>query len=160
LSRAQHLARTTWTRLPAVLRRWLVRRIEPKFLLSVVVIALDPERRVLCVRHVFRPRAHPWGLPSGFVRHGEAPEDAARREVLEETGFEIQVQRLLDTRLVQPDQLEMIYQARLLRQRPASSFETFEARVCRFAELPPGFLPSNVETLRCHGYAEATEVEP
>lgn len=29
-----------------------------------------------------------WGLPKGLVEEGERPEDAARREVLEETGWE------------------------------------------------------------------------
>ena len=38
-----------------------------------------------------------WGLPKGHVRHGEAAEAAAAREIAEETGLEGDVQRHLAT---------------------------------------------------------------
>jgi 8-oxo-dGTP pyrophosphatase MutT (NUDIX family) len=38
-----------------------------------------------------------WGLPKGAVSEGETSEQAALREVLEETGLEARVVRLLDT---------------------------------------------------------------
>jgi 8-oxo-dGTP pyrophosphatase MutT (NUDIX family) len=38
-----------------------------------------------------------WGLPKGAVAAGETSEQAALREVLEETGLEAEIVRLLDT---------------------------------------------------------------
>ena len=32
-----------------------------------------------------------WGLPGGLLKRGEAPGDAARREVLEESGLEVEL---------------------------------------------------------------------
>src|SRR4029077_6028609 len=54
----------------------------------VTVIALTSARDVLLVRP-FRPvgQGETIELPSGHLEANESPEDAARRELLEETGF-------------------------------------------------------------------------
>ena len=36
-----------------------------------------------------------WAMPAGFMEYDEDPEDAIRREVLEETGLRVRVKRLL-----------------------------------------------------------------
>jgi len=52
------------------------------------VVLLDETGRVLLVRFAYRGRSW-WCAPGGGLESGETHEDAARREVLEETGFEL-----------------------------------------------------------------------
>jgi ADP-ribose pyrophosphatase YjhB (NUDIX family) len=54
---------------------------------SGVKCVLTDGDRILLVRHSYGPRG--WDLPGGSMRQGEAPEDAARREMNEELGIAI-----------------------------------------------------------------------
>jgi 8-oxo-dGTP pyrophosphatase MutT (NUDIX family) len=64
----------------------------------VSVIAMTAAHEILFVRQ-FRPVVERWTLelPSGHVEELESPEDAARRELLEETGFVASHLELLGT---------------------------------------------------------------
>jgi 8-oxo-dGTP diphosphatase len=50
---------------------------------------------VLLVRLNYGPRDGRWALPGGLVESDETPEDAARRETAEETGFQVALDGLL-----------------------------------------------------------------
>lgn len=66
---------------------------DPKVAVAVVVREND---RVLLTRRINPPFQGSWSLPAGFMDAGEDPQQAARRECLEETGLEIQVAHLLN----------------------------------------------------------------
>lgn len=51
---------------------------------------------VLVVRRGKQPFEGQWSIPGGALEHGESLMDAARREVREETGVEIDIIALLD----------------------------------------------------------------
>ena len=55
---------------------------------SVVVLAIDGRRRVLLERQYrYAANAYLWELPAGHIEPGEPPLAAAKRELLEETGY-------------------------------------------------------------------------
>jgi 8-oxo-dGTP diphosphatase len=56
-------------------------------LLATDCIVVDPQRGVLMVRRKNPPYKGNLALPGGFVEIGETVEQAARRELLEETGL-------------------------------------------------------------------------
>lgn len=50
--------------------------------------------RLLLARRGIEPHHGSWYVPSGFVDYGETPEDAAVRELLEETELTVRITRL------------------------------------------------------------------
>jgi 8-oxo-dGTP diphosphatase len=60
-----------------------------------VAVFIERDSRVLLVRRAMNPERGKWALPAGYVDYGEDPREAAKREVREETGLEIESTRLV-----------------------------------------------------------------
>ena len=63
--------------------------------LSVDVIIPDSEGRVILINRGHRPFKGDWCLPGGMVDEGETVEQAAIREVREEIGVDVHIDRML-----------------------------------------------------------------
>ncbi|WP_406179516.1 NUDIX domain-containing protein [Streptomyces sp. NBC_01006] len=61
---------------------------------SAAAIVSDERGRVLIVNPVYKER---WNLPGGHIEEGELPAAAARREVREEIGLDLEIGDLLVT---------------------------------------------------------------
>jgi ADP-ribose pyrophosphatase YjhB (NUDIX family) len=53
------------------------------------------EGRILLVQRKFSPEKGKWGLPAGYLDHGDDPQRHAVCEVREETGLEVRITGLL-----------------------------------------------------------------
>jgi ADP-ribose pyrophosphatase YjhB (NUDIX family) len=103
---------------------------------AVAVFVPDGER-ILLVKRGIPPEKGRWALAAGFVEHGEPPEAAARREVLEETGLAVTILGLLDLCYNEADKVIVIlYRARAEGGTLAAGDDVEEARWFSRADLP------------------------
>ncbi len=69
-----------------------VNETRPLFTIASFAIIFDDEGRIL-LSH--RRDMDAWNLPGGGLEAGELPDEGVRREVLEETGLQVVVERLV-----------------------------------------------------------------
>lgn len=145
---AKNLLAGLWRAAPRWVRRAGVWATQARFTVTAAVVATDDAGRVLLLKHVFRGGSG-WGIPGGFVEAGEQPAEAARREVREEAGLELEDVRLVEARtLARPRQVETIFFARAANPARAhvASGEISRAEWFAPADLPAG-LPADQRRL-------------
>jgi 8-oxo-dGTP diphosphatase len=124
-----------WRVLPIWLQVVASRIIRPLFQVFAAAVILDEDKNILLVKSTYN-RFHPWGLPGGGLEYGEHPEEAIIREVWEETGLRVDVEKLLLINTLRPDRVGMYY---LCRITGGTFYPTDE--VSEFAYFPLENLP-------------------
>lgn len=101
-----------WRVLPLWLQQVLSRVIRPLFQVFAAAVIFDQQNRIFLVKLTYQ-RFHPWGLPGGGLEYGETSEDAVIREVWEETGLKVEIEKLLLNKTFPPDKFAMYYLCRI-----------------------------------------------
>ena len=99
-----------YRRLPVHGRRFVVRALAPTYTVGAVCVIERLDGRILLVRLAYRQR---WGMPGGLLKRGETPAEAARREVREEVGFDVEL--VGDPAVVvdpEPQRVDVVFRAR------------------------------------------------
>lgn len=94
---------------PACAWRWY----DPPTPVTLVLVTNDDGNVVYCRKASFVPGR--WSVVSGFIPRGERAEQAALREVKEETGFDAEIVRYLGTHVYErrSDQIVIAFHARI-----------------------------------------------
>lgn len=127
------------------MRSALIWLLSPKFTVGVVGLVRDERGHVLLLKHTYR-RSQPWGLPGGGLRAGEGLEECLRREIREETGMEVEVERMLSAG-VHPDRrlVDAIFACRPLPGHDLARFHA-NAEVSEAYFFAPDKLPNDVSS--------------
>ncbi|HKQ75318.1 MAG TPA: NUDIX hydrolase [Blastocatellia bacterium] len=137
-----------WRRAPKWARRFGVLLTESRFTVTVGAVVIDSRHRVLLLQHRFRP-GRGWGIPGGFLRPRERPEDAVHRELREEIGLEIEIVSIAFVRTLQKyRQVEIIFRCNPKGIPLPQGFEITRAEWFELNSLPDGLSHDQRELLR------------
>jgi 8-oxo-dGTP diphosphatase len=130
-----------WRGAPRGVRRLGVWLTQARFNVTAGAVVSDERGRVLLLKHEFRAGSG-WGIPGGFLEPGEQPEEAARRELREEAGVELEDVRLVLARTFRrPRQVELLFAA---RARPPADARPASREISRAEWFAPDSLPDSL----------------
>jgi len=109
----------------------------------VAAVIVPVENKIVLVQRKYDPSKGGWCLPCGFVNEYEDPKEAAIREVNEETGLVIVINKILDTTTPMPraagkgNQVVLFYEGKIIGGELKAGDDALDARLFSRAEMPP-----------------------
>jgi 8-oxo-dGTP diphosphatase len=111
---------------------------------TVSAFVVDDEGRALLARRASEPDAGRWDLLGGFLEEGEHPLAGLRRELLEETGYEVEPAEFLGAYVdtygegeLATSVLNLVWEARVVSGEGVPADDVAELRWFARDELPP-----------------------
>jgi len=139
--RAQTLLLAGYKRLPQVARTFVIRRATPSFHVGAICVVERADGHILLVRQSYRRGG--WGFPGGLLRRREEPADAARRELQEELGIEVELDGLpvvvIETAA---RRIDVVFNARLSERSALPERTEHSPEITDVGWFPPDGLPS------------------
>ncbi len=119
---------------------------QPRKRVCADVILRDQAGRILLVDPSYKPG---WDLPGGMVEADEAPDAAVRRELLEELGLAVNLDRLLCVDWVPAhgpwdDMLAFVFDGGTLDTTTAASLHPCDAEIDTIAFVEPNRVPEHL----------------
>src|SRR5258705_8846517 len=124
-----------WRILPLWLQIILSRIIRPLFQVFAAAVIFHTENKILLVKMTYQ-QFHPWGLPGGSLEYSETPEVGVVREVHEEIGLEVDVEKLLLLKTWSPDKVGLYYLCKIKSGNFQPSDEVSEYGYFSMDDLP------------------------
>ncbi len=114
----------------------LMRLKEDEFLIGLTGIILNDQKEILVVNHTYRDGQR-WSLPGGYIKGKEHPREGLAREIEEETGYIVAIDRELKIRTDRETaRLDISLLGHYVGGEFAPSAEVSEAKFCPLDELP------------------------
>jgi 8-oxo-dGTP diphosphatase len=124
-----------WRTLPLWVHLLAARIVRPRFRMAVAAMIFDEQGRILLFKHTYRK--FEWGIPAGGLEHREQPERAIIREFFEETGMQIEVQKLLTAESAKEDHhVSLVYLCKIVSGTFKASLEISEMKYFDVNDLP------------------------
>lgn len=138
--RAQTVLLGAYKRLPQAARVFLIRRATPSFHVGAICVVERADGHLLLVRQSYRRGG--WGFPGGLLRRREQPVDAARREVREELGVDVDLDGL-PVVVIDPDmrRVDVVFSARLTSGSTDPEGGSHSPEISDVRWFPPDGLP-------------------
>src|SRR5215207_2386051 len=109
--------------------------VDPKVAVAAIIASGDG---ILLGKRSINPGKGAWSFPSGYVNRGEVLEEAAAREVMEETNLDVVMERLVGVYSEAGSPVILVvYSARIIGGDPAPGDEMSELQVFPPESLPP-----------------------
>jgi 8-oxo-dGTP pyrophosphatase MutT (NUDIX family) len=138
--RTQTVFLAAYKRLPPAVRSLLIRLGTPSFHVGAICVVERPDGHMLLVRQSYRRDG--WGFPGGLMRRGEDPADAARRELREELGIDVQLEGLPVVVIDSPQRrVDAVFNARLSEASAQPEHTTHSPEISEARWFAPDGLP-------------------
>jgi 8-oxo-dGTP diphosphatase len=136
-----------WRAMPLWVHFFAAKLVRPRFRAAVAALVFDEQGRILLFKHTYRK--FEWGIPAGGLEHREQPADAIVREFHEETGVQIEIERLLTAVSAREDHhISMVYLCRIVSGEFKESLEISEMKYFPVDEMPAMMLTTEKELIK------------
>ncbi len=113
--------------------------LKPSLTVDMVLVE---KGKILLIKRGREPYVGHYALPGGFVEYGEKTENAAVREMKEETGLEVKIVRLLGvysdpSRDPRGHTVSVVYEVKRISGNVSSGDDAAEAKFFPLKKLPP-----------------------